>query len=610
MTLSCRVQLGGRRVQLDARDLLGEGGEGRVYRRGDVAVKVFTQPNAARAAKLRAFPRTLPAEVVAPIELCTDDGGDVVGYSMRLVEGATDLARFAQRKWRAGRATNSDVLAVLRALADVVDRLHAAGVVVGDLNDGNVVVTTPATAPRDTGAAAAPPAAAAAALVPWLIDADSMHLPAHPCVVAHERFLDPRFYGRDLARGGVFARETDWYALAVMAFTSLLFVHPYGGAHPSQPTLLRRAEARLSALRPDVKLPSSAARPDVLPDDALGWFERVFERDLRAPLPPALFDARFTACSCGTEHARTRCPACAVRANVAPVVRTCGKLRVSRVFYKLGARVVAAAFDGSIRWVSEEDGVLRREDESVVAPAGAHELVRIAANATWLAAGGAMKKLVAGKVVAEHPVGVVHGEVAADASALGLVHVQGDVLVRAEEGTRVGQVLERQTHVRTSATLGFAFYRAGGLTVAFVFDPRRGPLRQIEGFPPLAGRLRGWSAVFGPEHVLVTFATEVSGDVTHHAHLVDAAARIVASDDGAVLPPSLAGRAVGPGGSVLVATDAGLLLTRADAGAFTSGRLFPEAKDFARPDDDLLVGTGGTLYAVTDDEVTHLCFTG
>ena len=38
-------------------------------------------------------------------------------------------------------------------------------------------------------------------------------------------------------------------------------------------------------------------------------------------------------------------------------------------------------------------------------------------------------------------------------------------------------------------------------------------------------------------------------------------------------------------------------------------RLFPEAKDFVSPADDLLVGTGGSLYSVTDDEITHLCFT-
>lgn len=590
MTLSA-VWLGAERLRLDDRMLIGEGGEGRVYRHGsDVAVKIFAQPNAARAAKLHAFAGlALPPEVVAPRALAKDDRGDVVGYAMRLLDGATDLQRLGQRKWRAGRASNADVLRVLGELAAAVARLHAENVIVGDLNDGNVVVTT-------------------GALTPWLIDADSMQLPGHPCVVAHERFLDPRFYGRDLARGGVFTRETDWYALAVMAFSSLLYIHPYGGAHAAQPTLLRRAEARISALRSDVKLPAFAAKPEILADDALAWFSRVFEHDAREPLPSAVLDARFTTCSCGAEHARARCPSCTLRANVTPVVRSCGKLRATRVFYKAHARVVTATYDGTLRWIADQDGALRREDETVMSTSRAVDLVRIDGHRTWIVANGTLRAVVAGQTVEELPIDHVHGEPAADVGPAGPVLVQGDSLVRAESATRAGQVLAGQTHVRVGSTLGFAFYRAGDLTVAFVFDPNRGPLRQIEGFPSLAGKLRGWSAVFGADHVLVTFALERAGTLTHRAMLIDAKGRIAGTDD-ELLPPSLAGRAVGPGGTVLAATDAGLVLLRADGGDLVSARLFPEAKGFVSPDDDLLVGSGGSLYAVAHDEITHLCFT-
>lgn len=590
MTLSA-VWLGAERLRLDDRMLIGEGGEGRVYRHGsDVAVKIFAQPNAARAAKLHAFAGlALPPEVVAPRALAKDDRGDVVGYAMRLLDGATDLQRLGQRKWRAGRASNADVLRVLGELAAAVARLHAENVIVGDLNDGNVVVTT-------------------GALTPWLIDADSMQLPGHPCVVAHERFLDPRFYGRDLARGGVFTRETDWYALAVMAFSSLLYIHPYGGAHAAQPTLLRRAEARISALRSDVKLPAFAAKPEILADDALAWFSRVFEHDAREPLPSAVLDARFTTCSCGAEHARARCPSCTLRANVTPVVRSCGKLRATRVFYKAHARVVTATYDGTLRWIADQDGALRREDETVMSTSRAVDLVRIDGHRTWIVANGTLRAVVAGQTVEELPIDHVHGEPAADVGPAGPVLVQGDSLVRAESATRAGQVLAGQTHVRVGSTLGFAFYRAGDLTVAFVFDPNRGPLRQIEGFPSLAGKLRGWSAVFGADHVLVTFALERAGTLTHRALLIDAKGRIAGTDD-ELLPPSLAGRAVGPGGTVLAATDAGLVLLRADGGDLVSARLFPEAKGFVSPDDDLLVGSGGSLYAVAHDEITHLCFT-
>ncbi len=610
------VFVGSKRMTLRDRDLIGEGGEGRVYRAGDLAVKVFTAPDAARERKLRAFPLRLPPRVVAPIDLVTDGRGAVVGFSMRALDGAVDLHRFSQRRWRAGQVTSNAVLALFRELDDTVTRLHARGIVVGDLNDGNVVVTAPP--PGET------------AWTPWLIDADSMQFGAHACVVAHERFLDPRLYGVDLSQETALTRESDWYALAVLLFGSLLYVHPFGGSHPAHATMLRRAEARCSALRCDVKLPAVAVRPDVLPDDALAWFEHVFEKDLREPLPARLLDARFTACSCGVEHARTSCPACTARVHVTTArtpVRACGRMRATHVFGTHRGRIVAAAHDGTLSYVYEEAGTLRREDGSTIlrrdeagdgaVPAASffgdpNRIVRVAGNATWLGARGRMWKIVAERVVGSVPVGTVRGELAADAGVAGLVHVHGDALVRAESGTRVGLVLEGQTFVRVGSTLGFAYYRAGDVTVAFVFDPQRGALRQIERFPSITGKIVGWSVVFDETHALVTFATEDRGRARYVTHLVDARGELVATDDSdqnAVLEPTLHGRALA-GGAVLTATDDGLVLFLADrrTGRLARSREFPDARGLVSADGELIVGPGGSVFSVTHDEITHLSF--
>ena len=584
------VLAGTTRLRLDAKDLLGEGGEGRVYRSGDLAVKIFTTPTAARTAKLRAFPRGLPGSVVGPLDLCTDRHGTVVGFTMRALDGATDLQRLGQRKWREGRVGNARVLAVFRELATTIATLHAAGVVVGDLNDGNVVLTDLPTC------------------TPWLIDADSMQFGAHACVVAHERTLDPRLYGIDL--GGRLSAESDWYALSVLLFSSLLYVHPFGGAHPSHPTMLRRAEARCSALRRDVKLPKNV-RVDVLSDDALAWFERVFEKDLRAPPPASLLDARFTRCACGVEHTRPVCPGCTTRVHVRPAVRAHGKLRATRIVLVEG-RIVAA---NGMAYAWEDETTLRREDGAIVLRRGEgpddyfrdpNRVVRLAGTATWVFAAQRWTRFVGGATMS---VAAVDG----DAGPSGLVRVDGDVLVR-QDATRLGSVLEGQTRVRVGGEMGFAFYRAGGLTIAFVFDPRRGALRQIEGFPSLRGRLVGWTAVFDDAHALVTFATEANGRTEITVHLVDRLAAIVATDRSTdpartALATSAGGRALA-GGSIVAATDEGLVLLRADRATrtFVPVRLFPEAKDFVAPEDELEAGPGGSLHVIGHDEITHLCF--
>lgn len=526
--MSTTVLVGTKRFRLDDKDLLGVGGEGRVFRSGRQAFKIFFTMTDARLKKLAAFPRGLPNRVVGPLDVCTDTKGNAVGYAMRVLDGAVDIHRAGQRKWRETNSMSAaDVLTVFGELASTVAELHARGVVVGDLNDGNVVLTAPT--PHDPWQ-------------PWFIDADSMQFAGFPCTVAHERFLDPRLYGVDLEHTRALSRESDFYALAVMLFTSLLFVHPYGGAHASFPTLLRRAEGRHSILRGDVKLPNAALRPDVLPDDALAWFTEVFDRDAREPLPRALLDARFTRCRCGVEHARRACPACSVRVAVPSTVRARGRIRITAMTRAEGARFIA--------------------------PAAAYEA---------------------------------------------LLRLDGDWLVRAN-GTRVGQILENQTHVRASSHLGFAFYRAGLVTMSFLFDMDRGPLRQLD-LPHIEGRLVDWSVTFDQGHVLFCTATEKDSHVIHAAHLVDAKGTILASESGPAGSSAILHGVFGKclaSGAILVPTDDGLVLVRAERATrtFVPIRAFPETRDLVPPDADLLVGPGGSVYVVTHDEIVHLSFEG
>ena len=539
--MTTTVFMNGNRMRLEDRDLLGVGGEGRVFRAGDHALKVFFTMTDARRKKLAAFPTGLPDAVVGPVALCTDQRGTVVGYAMRALEGAVDIHRLGQRKWRDANMTAAEVLACFRDLATTIAQLHGRGIVVGDLNDGNVVLTD---GPRKSRSAPAPnwhP------WRPWLIDADSMQFASFPCTVAHERFLDPRLYGVDLAATGALSRDSDFYALAVMLFASLLFIHPFGGAHASYPTMLRRAEARHSILRGDVKLPSSATRPDVLRDDVLAWFIKVFDRDAREALPAALLDARFVRCACGIEHARRVCPACTVQAAIpAPPspVTTHGRIRAVTMTREEGARFVTTSLGHAKR-----------------------------------------------------------------------VHLDGDWLMRAD-GTRIGQILESQTQVRTGATLGFAFYRAGLFTMSFVFDMARGPLRQLE-LPHIDGRLVDWTATFDDDHVLFSTATEKDGRVIHAAHLVDAKGAILASETGpagsSAMLQGISGKCLASG-AVLAPTDDGLVLVRADRATrtFVPIRAYPETRDLVPPGDspELLVGPGGSVYVVRHDAIIHLSFEG
>jgi hypothetical protein len=587
------VLVNGDRVALLPGDLLGSGGEGSVFRVNDHALKLFHDPPPqAKVDKLRAFPRRLPTGVVGPLDLAHDPKtGAVVGFTMPLVSGAIDALRLGQRRFRHGVTRNAEVCALLRRLHGILSELHARGVVVGDLNDGNVVFTLP------SGHPSAPPG-----LTPWLIDCDSMQISPHACTVAHERFLDPRLYGVDLSRGVAFDASTDWYAFAVLAFASLLYVHPYGGAHPTIPTLLRRAEAKMSVLRPEVVYPRAATPFAVLSDDLLDAFARTFDRGDRGVFPEAILDARWTTCACGVEHARAACPSCATPTRV-PRGTTAGRCSASRLLDTRG-RILAVAVQGALLWACEESGVVQREDGAhVPVTVGPGARVALVGGVTWVHEGGILRK-----IVREHEIERFDAA-AFDAGPAGCVYAAGDWLFDAATSTRLGQVLAATTWLRMGNRFGVGFYRAGRVTVGFVLRSGRG-MRPFA-LPNIDGRLVDATAAFDDRRVLLSIATENAGRRTHAVHLVTDDADVVASASGSPESRPLLASPYGKcmaHGAILAPTDDGLLLVKPDpsVGGFVETKAFPETRDFVASGTDLLAGPRGSVYAVQGGEIVHL----
>jgi H/ACA ribonucleoprotein complex subunit 3 len=532
---------------------------------------------------------------------------------MPAIEGAFEIRRLAERSFRDGRIANAAVVATFRALVEALAALHAKRVIAGDLNEGNVLID------------AAPPGPFAAARV-HLIDADSLHLRGYPCTVAHERFLDPRLYGRDLETA--FDVESDRYALATLLFQSLLYVHPYGGVHPAHPTLLRRAEARCSALRDDVKLPKAAARPDVLSDALRDWFARVFEHGERPPLEqtllPALDEARWTRCGCGVEHARARCPLCTVTtafaglaATTMPAIVRRGRCVVRRLIDARGlvvafaapaaGRPAAYAIEGEAG-VTHEDGVCAIPDR--LRP-GAH--VALAGATTWLAdpaQAGVAIGYRDGREIARLACEMGPFGPAFDACDRGAFRVHGDHVVD-ESGRRVAACPGGLSWLRVGARLGLAVYRVGRLARAVVFCAGEAGGRDVP-LPPaiFAGaKLVALDATFDDGHALLSATLERAGKVERATLLFDARAELLATAHGPAGEHALLGaagtRALAHG-RVIAADEGGLVLFEANAGAFLERTRFPDAASLVSPDDALVAAPAGGLFVVGPRSIDEL----
>ena len=525
----------------------------------------------------------LPPEVVGPLHKVTDVRGALLGYAMRAISGADEFGQLQNRRFRQGAVPNAHLLALFSRLREVLAQLHARNVVVGDLNDGNLLFAGDALS---------------------LIDADSMQFAGLPCAVGHERYLDPRLYGVDLSLAPAFSPGTDWYSFAVMLFSSLLCVHPFGGVQKKLPTLVRRAEARHSVMRPDVVFPRAGIHFKVLPDEALGWFERVFEKDARDQVPARLLQMQFSTCSCGLEHARAVCPECQTLgpASARQAISSNGRCTARSVFRTTG-RVLAAAMQGGLRYAYEENSRVRREDGSLVLDAPATVGMRFGINgpSTWVAGrSGRVTRVRDEQVVERASTSLVGVTPIIATSAAASYRLEQEWLVEQTTGARIGQVLENQTRVWTGERMGFGFYRAGGLTVAFVMRTGRSGLKQVA-LPPITGRLIDADCVFDDRHALFSALTEVDGRQSGIHFLIDEHGTVIASGE----TVQARGKAL-LGGRVVCATNQGLLSLKIDSGRLLPGTAFPDSAPFVDPTDELFAQADGSLLIVGTTEIMSL----
>lgn len=286
---------------------IGGGGESTIFLlKDDIVAKIFLQSDdsrfvdnkeAQKAAELRleemqtklyVFPRDLPKQLVAPTGVLVYPNGYVFGYTMPFRKG-TSLDKLG----RTDRPVGLEGIAkILLSLYDTIASLHAKGVVIGDLNENNIIVARNKT---------------------YIIDADSMQFGGYECHSFMPSFTDPKILqikkfqkpkykkaqrkkvelklesddcdcsecrsnreetiekraseekraqqnDQDSSVVSPFAMKrphselTDWYAFLVIAMRLLTFTDPYGGVVKDMP-LSERMRKGITVFDPKVTYP-------------------------------------------------------------------------------------------------------------------------------------------------------------------------------------------------------------------------------------------------------------------------------------------------------------------------------------------------------------------
>ncbi|MDD4937868.1 MAG: hypothetical protein PHX34_02505 [Candidatus Shapirobacteria bacterium] len=620
------IYLSGRCITLNPKQIIGSGGEADIYRIDpNHAVKIYKTPDhpdykglpkeqeGARERilihqrKLREFPKNLPSRIITPIDLATDANNQkILGYEMLLVKNSEVLMRYSERNFRAS-VPNEAVIVIFCDLHSTVEQTHKAGVVLGDFNDLNVLIS---------GTEA------------YIIDADSCQWGSYPCRVYTTKFVDPLLCNSS----GMVSQHnenSDWYAFSVMLFQSLLFVDPYGGIYkPKNPAQKipqsSRQLHRITVFNLDVVYPKPAIPYGVLPDDLLEYFHRLFEKDIRGIFPiKTLENMRWTQCTnCGLVHARGKCPGCD---QIAPgsikerqVVQVTGKRIIATRVFQTSGRILFAAYQGGrLRYLYQNHGedCFRREDGSIVVSGRVctpQMRFRINGSNTIIATQNRMTIYSPNEKPVETQVDSFGSLPMFDANERHYYWVRsGDILRNGTYGNElIGQSLENQTLFWVGPRFGFGFYQAGELSMYYTFDAEKSQsLNDKVNLPRISGQLIDSTCVFAEDRCWFFTSTQQGGKTINQCSVIMFNGVVLGTTsttagDGSWLG-SIRGK-LAAGNFLLSNTDDGIVKVQTNGnGQIEKIQEFPDTEPFVSSTDHLFFGDNG-LSVVHPKEVWNL----
>lgn len=620
----------GDKIEIRDANRLGEGGEAWVFRcqiaNSEFAAKIYKGPDAPDyegdseqdranregakrrletfANKIVSFPANVPDNVMRPLGLLYHRSKPVGFYTRLVPEPRETLRRYCDIDFRLAGIDADGVVAMLINLHQTVARCHAAGLVLGDFNDLNVL-----------------------GLTPYIIDAESGSYGGHQCTTFTQRFVDPLLcdpQAKTLRLIRPHTPESDHYAFTIMVFQSLLFISPYDGKYkPKDKSAACPHDARplfrKTVFNDDTIYPKWAVKagytPDILPDDLVHYFQEVLHDDRRGEFPiHHLQSMRWTSCTkCGAIHARHTCPRCATPGVVRSVVEVKGTV-TSELIFKIDGMILNAAFQhGKLRYIYYDGKDIFRENGDLIAhgPLVPRMRYRVCGDKTGIAKGNSL--VIKAGSVRRVNVDTYNSLPMFDADAAQFCWLDGGRLLTDDQHgigqLTLGQVLSGQTLFWVGDTFGFGFYRALNLNEFFVFDPRMAAsLKDGLAVPPLKGQLIDAKCEFSGSHCWFMVAFQFGGKIIHRCVVLNQLGEVLGVHEEDAATPSwldsLRGKCA-VGSFLFSVTDAGVTRVECQHGQIVQTKLFPDTEPFVDENCHLFAGNG-CLHVVTKNEIRQL----
>lgn len=257
----------GKKVTFTDNDFIARGGQGNVFRCGDMAVKIYHDKSGMIPLdKMRELMVLDRPTILGPKNIVTNIRDEAVGYTMPYVEKTNPLCQLFVRNFREDNGISpQDIVDLVKIIQETISFIHSNNVVIVDGNEMNYLVSDKFD-------------------MPYFLDVDSWATPRFPKATVIMESVRDR-----LVKHGQYNRGSDWFAFAVVITQMYLGIHPYRGNHPkySPKEWIKRMDDGVSIFEKGVKLPPSVQDFSVIPQKHRDWLERVFVKNERS-IPPFL----------------------------------------------------------------------------------------------------------------------------------------------------------------------------------------------------------------------------------------------------------------------------------------------------------------------------------
>lgn len=255
-------------ISLGTKEYIASGGEGSVYARGSTAYKVYTDPTKMiPVAKIKELSIITSPRVIRPLKVLLDKKDKPVGYTMQYLTNTVSLCQTFTKAYRDRVHITPDmVLNLVRDFQATVNHIHAAGILIVDLNEMNFLVDSKH---KEV----------------LFIDVDSYQTKNFPATAIMESIRD--------RHSPNFTQNTDWFSFAVVSFQMFIGIHPYKGKHDTLSGFDERMLANVSVLNKAVSIPKICYPFSAIPQSYMDWYKAVLEQGKRLP-PPNDLQATIT----------------------------------------------------------------------------------------------------------------------------------------------------------------------------------------------------------------------------------------------------------------------------------------------------------------------------